>query len=257
MSKTTLVSASTRAAVTSAAVPEIATAFATSTAPLVAPPIAFKSAAAAVSVPASLIVIVTVASSPNKWVRSVVIAPDAANLSSASATPLLKVAVAFATLAMSAPSFAVTAPLTVTVEASPSTTFVRSATRAAVTSATLPEMAAAFSTVTVPLVLPPIVDKFAAVGVWVAASFMTIATDAWSATTLSMSASALARRFVRLSLTPVVNVAVTLAKPAMSPPCLAVTASATVAVDAFDRTTLLSAVMSASVTFAIFPEMAA
>ena len=43
------------------------------------------------------------------------IAPDVANLSSASETPLLKVAVAFATFAMSAPCFAVTAPLTVTV----------------------------------------------------------------------------------------------------------------------------------------------
>ena len=155
-----MVSAVTRAAVTSAAVPEIAAAFATFTAPLVAPPTTFRSAAAAEKLSASLMAIATSVSSPASALRFEVIVPPEDRLPRASTTPVVNDALAFATVAIAAPSAAVTASATVTgVSAVPRTTFEAGVTSAAVTSAILPEIATLLATVAVPDVARPIAFK--------------------------------------------------------------------------------------------------
>ena len=86
--------------------------------------------------------------------------PPEDKLPRASTTPVVNEAAAFVTVAIAAPSAAVTASATVTgVSAVPRTTFEAGVTSAAVTSAILPEIATLLATVAVPDVARPTAFK--------------------------------------------------------------------------------------------------
>ena len=113
--------------------------------------------------------------------------PDEARSATAPVIPFVKPTVAFVTPANVAAVATAVASETVTVLASPRTTFVPDVTRAAVASAAVPVTVCAFATVTVPVVEPPIADRFAAVTVPVA-SVTEIFTSGSSPTTAVKSA---------------------------------------------------------------------
>ena len=112
----------------------MATALVTVTAPVVALPTAERSAAVTAVAAASEMVMTTSVSSVTMLVRFAVAAPAAARLARVSETPPEKFPVALAVDAMAAPCAAVTASVTVAVEAEPRTTREAAVTRAAVTS---------------------------------------------------------------------------------------------------------------------------